>query len=256
MLEENKEKELSTKENSELEEMMKAGLHFGHKKTKKNPKMEPYIYGVRNGVNIIDISKTREKLKEALDFLFESISTKKTVLLVGTKVQYKELIKEVGEGCQIPYVNERWLGGMITNFEIIKKRIDHLKDLEKKKEEGDLEKYTKKERIKIDREIKSLKLKFEGLKSLSKAPDIIFVIDTVHDNLAIKEAKVKNVKTVGIVDTNGNPEIIDYPIPANDDALSSVSYILEKFKNTVLEAKNQSQIESKNDEVKKEEINS
>ncbi len=247
----NKEKETITKEDSELEEMMKAGLHFGHKKTKKNPKMEQYIFGVRNGINIIDVSKTRQKLNEALDFLSKSISDKKEVLLVGTKVQYRDLIKEIAEECQLPYVNERWLGGMITNFEIIKKRVDHLKDLEEKKQEGDLEKYTKKERIKIDREIESLKLKFEGIKSLSKIPSVIFVIDVVHDDLAVKEARSKNVKIAGIVDSDGNPEIIDYPIPANDDALSSVRYILEKFKETILGKQKESQKKVEKSEVSK-----
>jgi len=236
MLNDNKDK-AELKEDAEIEEMMKAGLHFGHKKTKRHPKMEPYIYGVRNGVSVIDVSKTKQKLQEALDFIFGSISQGKVLLLVGTKVQVKGIVKEIGEECEIPYINERWLGGTITNFDIIKKRIDHLKDLEKKKEEGDLEKYTKKERIKIDREIKSLKIKFEGLKPLSKIPDIIFVLDTVHDDLAVKEARDKKIKIIGIVDTNANPEIIDYPIPANDDAFSSVKYILEKLKETVLKSK-------------------
>lgn len=234
--EKNNKQELDVIEDAEIEEMMKAGLHFGHQKNKKHPKMEQYIYGVRNGVSVIDVSKTRIKLNEALDFIYKSALNGKSVLLVGTKVQVKNLTKETAEECEIPYINERWLGGTITNFEIIKKRVDHLKNLEKRKEDGDLEKYTKKERIKIDREIDSLRVKFHGLKSLSKIPDIIFVLDVTHDDLAIKEAQVKKIKTVGIVDSSGNPDIIDYPIPANDDALSSVKYILDKFKEVIIKA--------------------
>ncbi len=228
------------KEDREMEEMANAGLHFGHKKNKKNPKMEPYIYGIRNGISIIDLSRTKEKLDEALNFISNAVSQKKTILLIGTKVQYKDLTKEIAQECNIPYVNSRWLGGTITNFENIKKRVDYLKDLEKKKEEGDLEKYTKKERIKIDREIGSLKNKFEGLKSLSKKPDIIFVLDVVHDNLAIKEARSKDIKIIGIADTNANPDIIDYLIPANDDAFSSVKYILDRVKKTINESRKDS----------------
>ena len=248
MINDDNKEEMELKEDLEIEKMMEAGLHFGHKKTKRHPKMEPFIYGVRNGVSVIDVSKTKQMLKEALDFLFDSISQGKTLLLVGTKVQIKGTVKETGEECEIPYINERWLGGTITNFDIIKKRIDYLKELEKKKEEGDLEKYTKKERIKIDREIKALKIKFEGLKGLSRVPDIIFILDTVHDDLAVKEARDKKIKIIGIVDTNADPDIIDYPIPANDDALSSVKYILEKFKTTILEAKKNEQKKDDNQE--------
>lgn len=231
--------DISAAEEGEMEELVKAGLHFGHKTTKRNPKMDPYLFGIRNGVSIIDVSKTKEKLDQALKFLAESVLNKKTILLVGTKVQLKESVKNFGEECEIPYINERWLGGTITNFEVMKKRIDHLIDLEKKKEEGELEKYTKKERIEIDKEIRSLKVKFEGLKRLFKVPDIIFVLNMTHDDLAVKEARMKNVKVVAIADTDANPELADYPIPANDDALSSVKYILEKVKETIQKAKSE-----------------
>lgn len=248
--EENKDNkpEVLSVEDAELEKMVQAGLHFGHKTTKKHPKMEPYLFSVRNGVNVIDISKTRKKLDEALSFLSESASQGKTILLVGTKIQLKGLVKEIAEECDIPYVNERWLGGTITNFEVIKKRVDRLKDLEKKKEEGDLEKYTKKERLKIDREIESLKVKFQGIKSLSNIPDVLFVLDMSHDDLALKEAEAKGIKIVAIADTNTDPNIADYPIPANDDALSSVKYILEKVKDTILKSKSVSQKEKSDSE--------
>jgi len=232
---ENKE-EIKT-EDPELEVMMQAGLHFGHKTNKKHPKMEPYIFGVRNGVSVIDVSKTKENLEKALEFLAKSVSEGKTILFVGTKVQVKDLVKEVAQECDMPYINERWIGGTITNFETIKKRVDYLKDLEKKKLEGDLEKYTKKERSNFNKEIESLKTKFEGLKPLTKIPDIVFVVDTVHDDLAVKESRKKQVKVVAIVDTNSDPSLVDYLIPANDDALTSVKYIMDKIKNKIVEAK-------------------
>jgi small subunit ribosomal protein S2 len=224
-------------EDPALEELMKQGVHFGHKTTKKHPKMEQYIFGVRNGVNIIDVSKTKEKLEQALEFLTQSIVDGKTILLVGTKVQLKDLVRDFSEECEIPYINERWLGGTITNFDVIKERVDYLKDLEQKKKEGDLEKYTKKERIKINKEIDSLKKKFDGLKLLSQIPDILFVLDMHHDDLAIKEARMKKVKIIALADTNADPSLADYPIPANDDALPSVRYILDKFKETIKKAK-------------------
>ncbi len=236
-----KDNEVLVEEDPQLEELIKAGLHFGHKTNQKNPKMEPYLFGVRNGVNIIDIRKTKEMLDQALKFLSNALSENKTILLVGTKVQLRDLVRNFAQECEIPYINERWLGGTITNFDIIKKRVDHLKDLEKKKEEGDLEKYTKKERVVFDREIKTLKTKFDGLKLLSKIPDIVFVLDVTHDDLAVKEAKMKKIKVIAICDSSANPELVDYPIPANDDALSSVKYILDKFKEVILKAKTESQ---------------
>jgi len=221
----------------EAEKMIEAGLHFGHKKNKKHPKMEPYIYGVRGGVNIIDVSKTEEKMKEAFDFLLDVVSKDGKVLVVGTKVQFKDIVKGFAEECNFAYVTERWLGGTLTNFDNIKKRVDYLKDLEKQKEDGSLEKYTKKEQLDISREIESLKKRFEGLKSLSKFPDVVFVLDMEKDHLAVKEALDKNIKIVAIADTNVNPELANYIIPANDDAVSSVSYILNNLKEKVLSLK-------------------
>lgn len=221
----------------EAEKMIEMGLHFGHKKNKKHPKMEPYIYGVRGGINIIDISKTEDKMKEAFDFLLDVISKGGKVLIVGTKVQLKDIVESFANDCGFAYVTDRWLGGTLTNFENIKKRVDYLKDLEKQKEEGSLEKYTKKEQLDISREIESLRKRFEGLKSLSKLPDAVFVLDMEKDNLAVKEARDENIKVVAIADTNVNPELADYIIPANDDAISSVSYILNSLKEKILSLK-------------------
>jgi len=228
--------ELNPKQ-SEVEKMMAAGLHFGHRPSKRHPKMDPYIQTVRSGVNIINLQKTDEKLEEALKFIEETISKEGKLLVVGTKVQLMRMTKVFAEECQLPYVLKRWLGGTLTNFEIIKKRVDYLKDLEKKKEEGHLEKYTKKEQLDISREIEALKLKFEGLKSLTKLPEAILILDMDKDALVGKEAREKKVKIIGIVDTNVNPELVDYPIPANDDAISSVQYILDRIKERIIRAK-------------------
>ncbi|OGZ18606.1 MAG: 30S ribosomal protein S2 [Candidatus Nealsonbacteria bacterium RBG_13_42_11] len=219
------------------EEMAKAGLHLGHKTSSTHPKMKPFIYGTRSGVHIIDLEKTAEKMKEALKFIQGLVSEKKTLLLVGTKVQAKELVKNMAQECGLPCVSERWLGGTFTNFDTIKKRIDYFKDLEKLKATGEWEKYTKKERIKIDKELAELQVKFGGIKNLTLLPDAILVLDMRKDIAAIKEAKIKGVKIVAIAHTNVDPTLVDYPIPANDDAIPSIKYILDKVKEVILKAK-------------------
>lgn len=224
-----------------MEEMAQAGLHFGHRTSRINPKMKPYIYGTRNSVHIIDLEKTVDKFSEALQFIKELISANKNILFVGTKIQVKNLLKEVAEECDLPYVSERWLGGTFTNFEVLKKRIDYFKDLERKKKEGELEKYTKKERVDMDKEIMGLEIKFKGIKNMVELPEAIFVLDIKKDDLAVKEAILKKIKVIGIVDTNTDPTIIDFPIPANDDAINSVRYILNKVKEVILAAKPKAQ---------------
>jgi len=223
--------------NLNVEEMARAGLHFGHKTSKVHPKMFPFIFGVRNTVHIIDLEKTKQKFEEALKFIQELVSQNKVILFVGTKPQIKDLVKEIATELGYPYVNERWLGGTFTNFEVIKKRAEYLKDLEKKKAEGFFEKYIKRERAEIEKKIQKLEKKFGGIKNLEKLPDAIFVCDMVKDKLAVKEARRKGVKIIAISDTNADPTLADYPIPANDDAISSVKYILEKVKEVILKAK-------------------
>jgi small subunit ribosomal protein S2 len=232
-----KEKQTEFKSDINLEEMAGLGLHFGHKTSRVHPKMKPYIYGTRNTVHIIDLTQTAVKLQEALDFIKKLISEDKVLLLVGTKIQFKNLIKDIAIKSNLPYVNQRWLGGTITNFEIIKKRIEYFKELERKKKDRELEKYTKKERSELDKELKDLEVKFGGIKRLEKAPDAILVLDIKKDILAIREARKKGIKIIAIADTNVDPTLVNYPIPANDDAISSVKYILEKVKDTILKIK-------------------
>jgi len=237
-------KSLKTKDfKIDTDEMARAGLHFGHKTSKCHPKMKPFLYGARNDVHIIDLEKTKEKLEEVLKFIQELISENKTLLLVGTKIQIKDLVKEIATECGLPYVSERWLGGTLTNFETILKRLNYFKDLEKKKAGGELEKYTKKERAKFNQELQNLEIKFEGIKDLARLPDAILVLDIRKDNLAVKEARMKRIKVIGIVDTNCDPTLADYPIPANDDPISSVKYILEKVKEVILKSKTKNQNE-------------
>lgn len=225
--------------NLDTEEMAKAGLHFGHRVSRIHPKMMPYLYGVRNTVHIIDLEKTKQKFAEALKFIQQIISENKVLLLVGTKIQVKEMVRELAQECGLPYITERWLGGTFTNFDIIKKRFEYFKDLEKKKATGEFEKYTKKERAKIEQELKRMEIKFGGIKNMEKLPDAIFVLDMKKDGLAVKEAREKGVKVIGISDTNINPTLADYPIPANDDAISSVKYILDKVKEAVSKGKSE-----------------
>jgi len=223
--------------NLNLEEMAEAGLHFGHWTSKTNPKMKPYIFGVRNTIHLIDLEKTAEKFKDALKFIEDLIYQNKILLFIGTKIQIKELMKNIAKDCGFPYVSERWLGGTFTNFETLQKRIEYFKELERKKAAGDLEKYTKKERADFDKEIRDLEIKFGGIKEMTKLPDAIFICDMKKDETALREAKRKGVKVIGIAHTNIDPTLADYPIPANDDSISSVKYILEKVKEVILNAK-------------------
>lgn len=222
----------------DTEEMAKAGLHFGHRISKIHPKMMPYLAGARNTVHLINLEKTKEKFESALKFIQQLISENKILLLVGTKIQVKELVKEVALICGLPYVVERWLGGTFTNFGVMKKRVEYMKELEQKLANSEImQKYKKKEKAEMEQELRELNLKFEGIKNLEKLPDAIFVFDMKKDALSVKEARVKGVKVIGISDTNTDPSLADYPIPANDDAISSVKYIAEKVKEAILKAK-------------------
>ena len=221
----------------DVEEMAKLGLQLGHRTSRIHPKMNQYISGVRSGTHIIDLEKTKQKLTEALSFIQSIVAENKNLVLVGTKIQIKELLRETAETCSLPYVSERWLGGTFTNLPTISKRIEYYKELERKKAAGELDKYTKKERANFDKELKTLEKKFKGVKNLSKLADAVFICDMIKDKLAVKEARIKGVKIIAICDTNTDPSLVEYPIPASDDAVSSVKYILEKIKEAVLEAK-------------------
>lgn len=218
-------------------EMLEAGMHFGHRTYKWHPKMKPYIFEARKGIHIINLEKTREQLERALDFMTRGIAEGKTVLFVGTKSQIKEQLKAMAQETGMPYVTERWLGGTLTNFPIIKNSIRTYVDLLEKKESGRLEKYTKKERIQFDRQIAKLSLSVGGLVTLNRTPDMIFIWDIKHEETALAEAKKKRIPIIAICDTNVNPNGIDYVIPANDDASKTIDLVLNVLKDAVLNAK-------------------
>jgi len=217
--------------------MEKAGLHFGHAVSRLHPKMKPYVSGIKNNVHIIDLKKTAEEFERALKYIAKLTGEGKIILFVGTKPQMKQFAREAAEACNMPYVTERWLGGTFTNFETIVKRVQYFKDLEIKRAQGFFEKHTKKERLNIDKEIASLKVKFEGIRNMDKLPEAALILDMREDETAVREAKRKGVKVIGVADTNVDPNFADYPIFANDDAISSVKYILEKVKETILNSK-------------------
>lgn len=220
-----------------LEDLLDAGAHFGHQTKRWNPKMEEYLYGSEDGVHIFDLTKTKPMLEEAMEFVAKSVKEGKTVLLLGTKKQIKERVAEVGEALGIPFVNERWLGGTISNFSQIQRSIKKMEEMTENVASGFYSKYTKKERLLIDREITRLERFFGGIKNLKNVPDVIFVIDTKREAGAVHEANTKKVPVVGIVDSNSDPDFVDYPIPMNDDASKALEYVLNLFKETVESAR-------------------
>jgi len=221
-----------------IDEMSQAGVNFGHKTSRLHPKMQPYILKVKDSVHFIDLEKSAQALKEAINLIRKIVMDGKTVLMVGTKVHLRDMLEETAIDCGLPYVKERWIGGTFTNFEEIRKRIQYFKDLEAKTKEVDFEKnYTKKERSMMNKEIARLKMKFGGIKEMDKLPEALFALDMKKDAIAIKEARDKGIKVIALADTNVNPTLADYPIPANDDAVSSVRYILGKIKEAVLEVR-------------------
>lgn len=217
----------------EIEEMAKQGLHFGHKPTKLHPEMEPFLYGKRGTVHIIDLAKTRQHFEKALAWMRKQAEAEATILLVGTKIQHKDLVRDLGEASDQPYVTKRWLGGLLTNFKQIRGRIEYFKDFRKKVDSPEFEKYTKKEQQEMKKELARLESKFGGLEGLEQIPDGLFICDLAHDTLAFREARKKDVPVVAVVDTNADPTFVDYPIPANDDARSSMEYILGKVEEAI-----------------------
>jgi len=226
-----------SKINVSLDTLLETGAHFGHQTRRWNPKMEEYLYGQENGVHIFDLIKTKPLLEEALDFITKSVREGKTVLILGTKKQIKDKVAEVGEEVGVPYINERWLGGIISNFEQMRKSLKKMEEMKANMASGVYNKYTKKERLLIDREIARLERFFGGIKNLTAIPDVLFVIDTKREAGAVHEANAKKIPVIGIVDSNSDPDLIDYPIPMNDDASKALEYILSLVKEAILEGK-------------------
>ena len=220
-----------------MKELLEAGVHFGHQVRRWNPKMKEFIFGERNGIYIIDLQKTQRMFREAIAFVTDMIAEDKgrTVLFVGTKRQAQDAIREESEKCGQYYVNQRWLGGLLTNFQTVQKSIKRLKDLEAMQTDGRYEKLTKKERIKLDRERESLNKNLSGIKSMTRLPDVIFIIDVKKEEIAVAEANRLGIPIVAVVDTNCSPEGIDYVIPGNDDALRAVRLFASRISDAIVE---------------------
>jgi small subunit ribosomal protein S2 len=220
-----------------MKELLEAGVHFGHQVRRWNPKMKEYIFGERNGIYIIDLQKTQRMFRDAIAFVTNAIAEDKgkTVLFVGTKRQAQEAVREEAERCGQYHVNQRWLGGLLTNFQTVQKSIKRLKDLEAMQTDGRYEKLTKKERIKLDREREGLNKNLSGIKSMNRLPDIVFIIDVRKEEIAVAEANRLGIPIVAVVDTNCSPEGIDYVIPGNDDALRAVRLFASRIADAIVE---------------------
>ena len=240
-----------------MKQLLEAGVHFGHQTRRWDPKMAEYIFQARNGIHIIDLQKTSKKLDEAYAFIKEQAEEGKTVLFVGTKKQAQECMKEAAIKCGMYYVDQRWLGGMLTNFETIRARVQRLKDLETMAEDGTFDVLPKKEVILLKKEMEKLERNLGGIKEMDKLPGVIFLVDPKKERIAVLEAKKLGIPVVGLVDTNCNPEEVDYPIPGNDDAIRAVSLIADVIANAVIEGKQgesfETEVETEEQEVETEE---
>lgn len=219
------------------EEMLEAGVHFGHPVSKWHPKAESYIYTAKNGVHIINLAKTTESLEKILKKISEVIANGDEIMFVSTKKQSKEITKKAAEKCGMPYVTERWLGGTFTNFGTLLKSIKKLNKLESDKLTGEFDKYTKKEVVVLNRLIEKLNRNLSGIKNIKRLPSMVFVTDLKMQETTILEAKTKKIPIIGICDTNVNPELVDYVIPANDDAIKSLDLIINAVADAVLDGK-------------------
>ncbi len=233
----------------DIKKLLEAGAHFGHKTSRWHPKMAPYIHSKREGTHIIDLTKTVEGLDAALDFVAKSVAAGNQVLFVGTKRQAKDIVKAAAEEVNMPYVTERWLGGMLTNRQTMGERIKHLKELESKMASGQLaNKYNKLELQRFQEEIDQLNLLYGGIKEMAVRPGVVFVVDIITENNAVKEANKLGIKTVAIADTNTDPSSVTYPIPANDDAIKTLQLIVDYVKQAVLDGKSKQKTSAKEED--------
>jgi len=220
-----------------MKQLLEAGVHFGHQTRRWDPKMAEYIFQARNGIHIIDLQKTSKKLDEAYAFMKEQAEEGKTVLFVGTKKQAQDCVKEAAEKSGMFYINQRWLGGMLTNFETIRARVERLKELERMQEDGTFEVLPKKEVIILKKEMEKLERNLGGIKDMEELPGVMFIVDPKKERIGILEARKLNIPVVGLIDTNCNPEDVDYPIPGNDDAIRAVKLITDVMANAVIEGR-------------------
>ena len=233
-----------------MKELLEAGVHFGHQVRRWNPKMKEYIFGERNGINIIDLQKTQKMFRDAISFVTAMMGEERgrNILFVGTKRQAQDAIREEAERAGQFYINQRWLGGLLTNFQTVQKSIKRLRDLEAMQTDGRYEKMTKKERIKLDREREILDKNLSGIKNMNRIPDALFIIDVRKEDIAVKEANRLGIPIIAVVDTNCSPEGIDYVIPGNDDALRAVRLFASRIADAVVEGQQMSSKSAEDDE--------
>ena len=236
-----------------MKQLLEAGVHFGHQTRRWDPKMAEYIFQARNGIHIIDLQKTSKKLDEAYRFIKEQSEEGKDILFVGTKKQAQECMKEAAIKCNMFYVDQRWLGGMLTNFGTIRSRVQRLKDLERMQEDGTFDVLPKKEVIKLKSEMEKLEKNLGGIKNMEKLPGVLFIVDPKKERIAILEARKLKIPIVGLIDTNCNPNDVDYPIPGNDDAIRAVKLIADVIANAVIEGKQGESLDPETPEVNEEE---
>jgi small subunit ribosomal protein S2 len=240
----------------ELNKLLEAGVHFGHQAKRWNPRMKKFIFGKRSGIYIIDLEKTVEKIKEAEDFLKEVVKDNKDILFVGTKKQAQGLMRQIAESCSMPYVVERWVGGLLTNFDVISVRIERYKQLLSQRDAGVFDTYPKKEVVRLNRELEKMVRNFEGVKNMKGMPGALFVVDPKKESLAVQEARKAEIPIVALIDTDSDPEIIDYPIPGNDDALKSIrtvlSFIIDAVGDVLLKRKKKAESEQEAAAIKAE----
>ncbi|OHB15832.1 MAG: 30S ribosomal protein S2 [Candidatus Zambryskibacteria bacterium RIFOXYC1_FULL_39_10] len=219
----------ATKTDKNLDELFNAGAHFGFSKSRRHPSNSPYIFGSKNRVDIFDLEKTHDKLEKALEFVASLAATKATILFIGGKNEAQNIVKEVAEKVGMPYVASRWIGGALTNFPEIRKRVDMMIDLLSQKEKGELVKYTKKERVLIDRKIEKLQKMFWGIKDMANLPKALFIVDPRYEITALKEAQSLNIPVIALCGSDNNLTEVDYPIPANDSGIASIRFFAEKI---------------------------
>ena len=236
-----------------MKQLLEAGVHFGHQTRRWDPRMAEYIFQARNGIHIIDLQKTSKKLDEAYAFIKEQAEEGKTILFVGTKKQAQDCVKEAAEKSGMFYVNERWLGGTLTNFKTIRKRIERLKELETMQEDGTFEVLPKKEVILLKKEMEKLEKNLGGIKEMETIPDVLFIVDPKKEHIAIQEARKLGLPIVGLVDTNCDPNDVDYVIPGNDDAIRAVKLVTDVLANAVIEGKQGEMLESEEQPIEESE---
>ena len=235
-----------------MKQLLEAGVHFGHQTRRWDPRMAEYIFQARNGIHIIDLQKTSKKLDDAYDFMKEQSEAGKTVLFVGTKKQAQDCVKEAAEKSGMFYVNQRWLGGTLTNFKTIRKRIQRLTELETMEQDGTFEVLPKKEVVLLKKEMDKLNKNLSGIKNMTEIPQVMFVVDPKKEHIAIQEAKKLNIPIIGLVDTNCNPNDVDHVIPGNDDAIRAVKLVTDVIANAIIEGKQGESLET--EEAETEEI--